>query len=146
MHHIYGSRTTVWPSPDVWVLHTIITPSREPCVVCMRGFFDVLCCCCCCQNCLLMFHLDRYEWREIFWSHIDVVGSAMMLRPIVSIVLFSRSPIKFELFLTLAVSQPVKSHVHCFCAFWLYFSVDDCICHCVVCLNWSGGLLVPHFF
>ena len=69
----------------------------------------------------------------------------MMFGPVVSIVCFSWPPEKFELLLAFSVSQPMKTHVHCLCSFWLYFGIDDCFGHGVVGLDGRCRLFVSHF-
>ena len=70
----------------------------------------------------------------------------MVLSPVVSIVGFTRPPIKFELVLAFAVSKPVEAHIHGFCAFGLHLAINDGISHGIVGLDGSRWLFVAHFF
>ena len=70
----------------------------------------------------------------------------MMLVPIVGIILFAWPPIKFKFFLAFSVAQPVKDHVHCFCSLCLNFSIDYCVGHGIVGVDWVGRLFVPQLF
>ena len=70
----------------------------------------------------------------------------MVFGPVIGIVGFAGAPVKLELVVAFAVTQPVKSHIHGFGAFRLYFAIDDGICHGVVGLDGGGGLFVSHFF
>jgi hypothetical protein len=63
-------------------------------------------------------------WHEKFWVLLDMMGSAMMLGPVVSQVFLSRPPEETELILGFMASQPVKSHVHCFGLPWLNVACD----------------------
>jgi hypothetical protein len=45
-----------------------------------------------------------------------------------------------------SIVEPVEAHANCFGSFWLDFAIDDCISHCVVCLDGGGQLFVAHFF
>ena len=56
-----------------------------------------------------------------------------------------RAPIKAELFLICTVSQPVKSHIHGFRAFWLDTIVDDALGRGVIGLYGRGRLFVAQF-
>jgi hypothetical protein len=68
-----------------------------------------------------------------------------MLCAVVRQVCFPRPPDNFDLSLCLAVTQPVKSHVHGLCAFWLNFIIDYSLCCRVVGLDWGAWLWMPHF-
>ncbi len=70
----------------------------------------------------------------------------MVLSPIVSIVGFTRPPIKFELVLAFSVSEPVETHIHGFGAFGLHLAINNGISHGIVGLDGSGWLFVAHFF
>jgi hypothetical protein len=49
-----------------------------------------------------------------------VMGGGVMFRPVIPLLLCPWAPIKSELFLVDAsIAQPMESHVHGFCAFWL---------------------------
>ena len=143
-----GSRTTVLPSPDVWWA----TQSSHPCEshsFCCFGssracdVFALTLRCCCCHN-LLMFHFEGYQRSEKFWSHIDVVSCCMMLCPIVSVIELAWTPVKAELLLCFSIAEPMESHIHCFGSFGCDFTIDDCVCHGIICLDGSGWLLVAH--
>ena len=128
--------------------HTIITPSREPFVLLLWLFTCVRCValtlrCCCCHN-LLMFHFEGYQRSEKFWSHIDVVSCCMMLCPIVSVIELAWTPVKAELLLCFSIAEPMESHIHCFGSFGCDFTIDDCVCHGIICLDGSGWLFVAH--
>ena len=94
----------------------------------------------------LLNHLQNYEWRQEFASDIFVMLCCMMFRPIVRVVRLAGAPVKSKLLLALAIAQPVESHVHCLCSFWLHFAIDDPFRHGVVRLHRSWRLLVSHFF
>ena len=49
----------------------------------------------------------------------------MMFGPVISIVEFSGAPVDAELFLAFAIAQPMETHVHSFCEFGSYFTIDD---------------------
>jgi len=55
------------------------------------------------------------------------------------------APVKSEVFLVCAVSQPVERHVHGFRAFWLDMIVDDALGRGVVGLYGRGRLFVAQF-
>ncbi len=69
----------------------------------------------------------------------------MMFRPVVGIVHGAGAPIKLELFLRAAISQPMKAHIHGFGTFWLHPFVDDAFGGGIVDLNGGGRLFVSHF-
>ena len=77
--------------------------------------------------------------------HVAMMGGRVVLRPIIRIIERSGAPIKTELFLVHpAVSEPVKPHVHRFCALRLDFAVDDALRSRVVRLHGSRWLRMPH--
>ncbi len=53
-----------------------------------------------------------------------MMGSAVMLGPVVGQVCFSMLPEETELISSFTASQPVKSHVHCFGLPWLNVACD----------------------
>ncbi len=69
----------------------------------------------------------------------------MMLGTVVCPVGGAGMPEETELTLGFAVMQPVKSHVHRFCASWLYVVVHDSKGCGVGSLHGSLGLFVAHF-
>ena len=75
-------------------------------------------------------------------AHWLVVGSGMVLGPIVSIVCFPWLPVKSELLLLLAITQLIEVYVHCFCCSWDYFVCCDAIGHGVISLDWHWWLWV----
>ena len=70
----------------------------------------------------------------------------MVFCPVVSIIEFAWTPINSELFLAFLVAKPMETHVHCLCAFGGDFAVDNTVRHCIVSLQWCGGLWMTHFF
>ena len=68
----------------------------------------------------------------------------VVLGKIVREVGFPRPPIYFELPLRFAISQPVKSHVHCFRSFGLDFAINYPVGGRVVRLNRCSWLRMPH--
>ena len=72
--------------------------------------------------------------------------SRVVFRPIVGIIEFSWSPVETKLFLAFTIAEPMEAHIHGFRSFWLYFSIDNAICHRIVRLQWSGRLFVSHLF
>ena len=79
-------------------------------------------------------------------SNFDMVSSRVVFRPIVGIICFAWTPKKFELLLAFSVAEPMETHVHSFCTFWLYFSIDNCISHGIVGLDGGRRLCMSHFF
>jgi hypothetical protein len=75
-----------------------------------------------------------------------MVGIVVMLREIISFVETALSPVYGKLALTSTVSNPVKSHVDCFCSLLLDGGVGDAGGSGVVSGNWSGGLGMAKFF
>ncbi len=69
----------------------------------------------------------------------------MVFGVVVGSVVDSRTPVVSELSLGVTTTKPVKTHVHCFGALWLYVVVDDPARSCIVGLNGSLGLFVAHF-
>ena len=70
-----------------------------------------------------------------------------MFGPIIHKIVWTRSPEKSKLILIdPPVSQPMESHVHSFCVFWLPFDVDDAFDGRIIGLDWCWRLGVPHFF
>ena len=78
---------------------------------------------------LLLKHFEDYERCEKFRPNVDMMGGGVVFGPVIGIVGFAGAPVKLELVVAFAVAQPVKSHIHGFGAFWLYFAIDDGICH-----------------
>ncbi len=71
-----------------------------------------------------------------------MVFGGVVLGPVVSVVGLARPPVDAKLLLAFAIAEPMKPHVHEFSSFGLDFAVDDGISHCIVGLEWSGGLSV----
>ena len=69
-----------------------------------------------------------------------------MLGPVIYVVEFFGLPVDLKLVLTFPIAQPVKMHVHGFCAFWLDLTIDDALSHGVVSLDGCGWLFVPQIF
>ncbi len=69
----------------------------------------------------------------------------MMFRPVIRIVRGAGVPIKMELVLCAAISQPMKAHIHRSGTFWLHSFVDDAFGGGIVHLNGGGWLFVSHF-
>jgi hypothetical protein len=44
-----------------------------------------------------------------------------------------------------SVFYPIKTHIHCFCAFLFYCAIAVACGSGIVCFQWCGGLMVPHF-
>jgi hypothetical protein len=65
--------------------------------------------------------------------------------PVIGIVGLAGASVEFKLVLAFVVTQPVKSHVHGFGAFHLYFAFDNSVCHGVVSLDGGRWLFVSHF-
>jgi hypothetical protein len=77
------------------------------------------------QNIYLFAKLKELTERcGKYWSHVAMVRCWMMLCPVVGIVRGAGAPIKSELFLRAAISQPMKTHIHGFGMFWLHPFVD----------------------
>ena len=70
----------------------------------------------------------------------------MVFGPGIGIVGFAGAPVKLELIVAFTATQPVKLHIHGFGAFWLYFAIDDGVCHGIFGLDGGGRLFVSHFF
>ncbi len=70
----------------------------------------------------------------------------MVFGPVVGVVVGTGAPVVSELSLGVTTMQPVKTHVHGFCALWLDVVVDYSQGGAVVSLNWGLGLFVAHFF
>ncbi len=68
-----------------------------------------------------------------------------MFGVVVGSVVDSGTPVVSELSLGVTTKKPVKMHVHCFGASWLYVVVHDPTRSCIVGLNGSLGLFVAHF-
>ena len=99
----------------------------------------------------VMFHVECFKDNvrcEEFFLNVYMMGSRTVFSPVVGVVGFTRAPVELEveldLLLTLVITQPMKPYVHGLCAFRLDFSVDDCICHGIICLGGSRGLFVAH--
>ena len=104
--------------------------------------------CLVCFFCLiLLFYSQHFQynvWNEKLFLSVSMVFCGIMLCTIISIIGFPCPPIYYELLLSLLVSQTVKTHIHCLCSLWLYFS----ICHrsaigLSVC-NGVGGMFVSY--
>ena len=90
---------------------------------------------CSSQYSLVLFlseHFNHYVWSKKFPTHTLVMLGWMMFGPIIRIIEFSRAPVNAKLFLAFSVPEPMESHVHGLCSFWLYFAVDDSIGHWIV--------------
>ena len=86
------------------------------------------------------------ERCQEYRSHVAMVRCRMMFRPVVCIVRGAGAPIKTELVLRAAISQPMKAHIHDgFGTFWLHPFVDDAFSSGIVDLNRGGWLFVSHF-
>ncbi len=70
----------------------------------------------------------------------------MVFGPVVGAVFGTRAPVVLELSLGVMTMQPVKTHVHGFCASWLDVVVDYSQSGAVVGLDRGLGLFVSHFF
>ena len=70
----------------------------------------------------------------------------MVFGPVVGAVVGTGAPVVSELSLGVATTQPVKTHVHGFCASWLDIVVDYSKGGAVVGLDGGLGLFVAHFF
>ncbi len=70
----------------------------------------------------------------------------MVFGPVVGAVVGTGAPVVSELSLGVATTQPVKTHVHGFCASWLDVVVDYSQGGAVVGLDRGLGLFVSHFF
>ena len=62
---------------------------------------------------------------KVYGSHGLMVYGRMMFGDIVSKVSGAGGPMCAKLFLILATTEPMKTHVHCFGAFGLYCVGDD---------------------
>ena len=82
---------------------------------------------------------------QVLLSYLFVVGRAEVFCEVVASVVLTWSKEKSELVLDLAVPKPPVLHVARFCLFWLEVSCCKSQRGSVVCLGWSGGLLVSHF-
>ena len=69
------------------------------------------------------FH-DQLRGDE-FTPNVLMVGSGMVLGPVIGVVELVGVPDDAELFLAFAIAQPMESHVHSFSAFGLDFTIDD---------------------
>ena len=72
---------------------------------------------------------DQLQCNE-FAPDVLMVCGGMVFGPVVSIVEFARVPLDVELFLAFAILQPMESHVNCFGAFQLHFTIDSTL-HCL---------------
>ena len=85
-------------------------------------------------------------WCEVFWLHLPVMTDGVVFSPIVGQIGFTGSPEEAKLVLVdTLVSEPVESHVHGFCSFWLTTTVDDTFGRAVVSLNRCRGLNTTQF-
>ena len=82
---------------------------------------------------------------EEFFLKVDMMGGRVVLGPIICKVSFARTPKEFELLLAFVIAEPVKAHIHGFCAFRLDRPVNDAICHGIISLNRRRGLFMSHF-
>ena len=69
-----------------------------------------------------------------FESNILMMFGWVVLSPVMGIVEFAWVPVDAELFLVFSVVEPMKTHIHGFCAFGLDFTVYNNLSHGVVCL------------
>jgi hypothetical protein len=65
----------------------------------------------------------------------------MMFCPVVSLVVRSWAPVILELALSISVTKPVESHVHCLGALGLNVLGDHTVCCAIVGLDGVGGCL-----
>ena len=87
-----------------------------------------------------------WRFQEISRSHGDMVFGGMMFGEVISAVSGAAPPIDMVLFLSDAVADPIKAHVHCFGVLLLHGFVGDAAGGAVVSDHRGGRLGVPQFF
>jgi hypothetical protein len=70
----------------------------------------------------------------------------MIFSKIISQVLSARGPEDIEVALLSSMMEPIKLHVDRSRLALFAGSIEDSVCGGIVCLEWSGGLLMVHFF
>ena len=69
-----------------------------------------------------------------------------MLGVVIGSVGIAWAPVVLELLDTFPILEPVETHIHRFCGFWLYLVVDYAISGGVVSLDWCLWLGMAEFF
>ena len=79
-------------------------------------------------------HFHDQLWADKLMPNVLMVGSGMVLGPVVGIVELAGVPVDAEFFLAFAIAQPMEFHVHGLCALWLNSAVDY-VFYIIVCLH-----------
>jgi hypothetical protein len=85
------------------------------------------------------------RWRGFKYLAFFVMRQRMMFYELICQFLVARPPIYIKLALFNSVFDPIKSHVHGFCAFLSYCAIDVSCGGGIVSFHWCGGLFVPQF-
>ena len=109
--------------------------------------YPILSCCLCFVEVLWVSKLlEKVLGSDKLLAYVEMVRRWMFFCKVVSIIEYAGSPVETKVFPEHSVAQPVKSHVHCLCLFWLDSVVDNSFYCWVVCLDWSGRMFVSQFF
>ena len=85
-------------------------------------------------------------WCQEIRTDAVVMRRVMVLRDVVTLVRWSRSPVISELLLPFSSPKPVETHVHRFGVFWLDGVGDDSQYCCVISLHVRRRLWISHLF
>jgi hypothetical protein len=73
------------------------------------------------------------------------MGWGMVLGKVVGDIVFTGTPMNYELALLDSVADPVIAHVYSFGATLFDRFIGDASCACIVGLDWCGSLWMAHF-
>jgi hypothetical protein len=78
-------------------------------------------------------------------AHSFMMRRRMVFFEIIRQILKARAPVYVKLALFHSIFDPIKAHVHGFCTFLFYCTVDVSCCSGIIRFHWCGGLWVPQF-
>jgi hypothetical protein len=81
---------------------------------------------------------------DVNLAHSFVMRRRMMFCEIICQILIARAPVHIKLALFHSVFDPIKAHIHCFCAFLFYCYIAVSCGSDIGCLNWCGGCGCPN--